>query len=179
MGWHLAGLARAWAWAALYAWVTSRLTSQAQMVEAPRDLGCYCEASYSVCQVSMCPRLLRILGAPRPPDEARWGHADPNYGHARPLVTYMEPVGSVPMGQDQPRLCTDVGLALLKVPEEVALPRDDKSRWHAPPGSSSLERMRNPTVHDGPDENEDDPSFSEDGELNWWCDRGPATRGAE
>ena len=37
MGWHLAGVARAWAWAALYAWVASRSTSQAQTVDAPRD----------------------------------------------------------------------------------------------------------------------------------------------
>ena len=62
-----------------------------------KGLGCYCEASYSACQVSMCPRPLRILGIPRPPDEARWGHAGLNYGRARPLVTYMELVGSLPM----------------------------------------------------------------------------------
>ena len=37
MGWHLAGLVRAWAWATLYAWVASWLMSQALVVEAPRN----------------------------------------------------------------------------------------------------------------------------------------------
>ena len=127
-----------------------------------KGLGCYCEASYSACQVSMCPGPVRFLGVPRPPDEARRGHADFNYCRA---VTYVELVGSLPLGQDRSGLRTDVGLALFKVPEEVAFPRDDKSRWHAPPGGYSWERVQSPTAHGGPGEDEDNPSFSEDGET--------------
>ena len=87
MGWHLAGLVRAWAWATLYAWVASRLMSQARVVEAPRDWAAtYCEPSYSACHVSMCPWPFRVPGVARPPDKARWGHADLNYGRAKPRV---------------------------------------------------------------------------------------------
>ena len=47
----------------------------------------------------------------------------------------------------------------------MALPRDDKNRWLASSGCFSVEGMKRPTAHDGSDENEDNPTFSQNGEI--------------
>ena len=147
-----------------------RLGSLSVSVASPdgggtKGLGCHNEASYSARQVSMRPGSLRVLGVPRLPDNARWGHVDLNYGRARSLQTYMELVGTFPMGQDRLGLRTDVGLTFLEVSENVAFPRDDINHWLASPGGFSLEGMKRPTAHDGSDENEDNPSFSKTAKL--------------
>ena len=126
-------------------------------------LGRHREASYSARQVGMRPGCLRVLGVPRPPDKARWGHTDLNHGRVRPLVAHVELVGSFPMGQDRFGSRTDVGLTFPGAREKAAVSRDEENCWLTPPGCSSLERMENSTLHDGSNENESNPSFTENG----------------
>ena len=89
-------------------------------------LGRHREASYSARQVGMRPGCLRVLGVPRPPDKARWGHTDPNHRRGRPLVAHVEILGFYPLGQNRSGFRTDIGLAFLEAREEIAVPSDDR-----------------------------------------------------